>query len=94
MTGRQLRRLREDLGMTTHAFADVIGVHVSTLYRWEDTEIALKTDPLQQKIIERLGEELGDMSIEQRRALGKKVTDLLLAKGSLVALGGLIAKIT
>jgi DNA-binding transcriptional regulator YiaG len=41
MTGRELRQMREEYGMTQEAAAEVLGTSARTLIRWEAGEIKL-----------------------------------------------------
>lgn len=55
LTGKHVRELREALRLDPFAFASVMGVHVSTTYRWENLERVV-VDPLQYQILKRLWE--------------------------------------
>lgn len=37
ITGRMIRDVRERLGLDPFAYAAILGVHVSAIYRWEQT---------------------------------------------------------
>jgi transcriptional regulator with XRE-family HTH domain len=94
MTGSQLRRLRESLGMNAFAFAEVLGVHVSSLYRWEASQNQqLRMDPLQAQIVEQLGARLRQQSAQQRKDTGEQIVKALLAGGALVALAFMLNEI-
>lgn len=54
MTGKQIRKLSQQLDLDAFALAGVLGVHVSTIYRWEAAHADVKMDPLQAQIMERL----------------------------------------
>ena len=47
MTGHEIKRMRRYLGLDPFALAAVLGVHVSTIYRWESSTRILRMDPLQ-----------------------------------------------
>jgi transcriptional regulator with XRE-family HTH domain len=94
MTGPRLRTLRTDLGMTSHAFAAVLGVSISTYYRWESTTTELNPDPLQREILDKLATTLHSLSANACEGLGKKLSAFLVQKGTLAALGALIEEIT
>jgi DNA-binding transcriptional regulator YiaG len=42
MTPEALRRLRKRLGLTQSRFADLIGVHVGTVKRWETGTLGMR----------------------------------------------------
>ena len=42
MTGQELRRIRNSLGLTQAAFAERIGVTTNTMARWERGEMAIR----------------------------------------------------
>jgi transcriptional regulator with XRE-family HTH domain len=87
LTGRHVRRLREALGLDQFAFAAVLGVHVSTVYRWE-TLPRVSVDPLQAEILKQL-----QLRLAQRRRLddaGQAVVQGLIAGGMLLGLAALL----
>lgn len=94
MNGPSIRSLREGLGLNVHGFAEILGVHVSTLYRWEASRGNVAMDPLQGRILDQLAVKLQAKQIEERRQLGEQIKRLLLVGGALVALGFLIKAIT
>lgn len=49
MTGAELRRLREGLGLTVPELAERIGVHWTTVYRWERGQVAI-SEPVAQLV--------------------------------------------
>lgn len=93
MTSSRLRDVRAALGMGTHAFAEVIGVHVSTLYRWESL-LSFDPDPMQARLLDALAKESAKMSAAGCSAFGDKLTRTLVSRGALVALGELIRRVT
>ena len=85
MTSTQLKRLRETIGVDPFAWSAVLGVHVSTVYRWESSGRALTMDPIQRDIVARLR----DLIADQPRLVGKlnkTIVDGLVRGGSLYAL--------
>lgn len=57
MTGHDIKRLRERIGLTAQQFADIFGVHQSTVYRWESAARSLvEIEPLQEKLLLCLGD--------------------------------------
>ena len=90
MTGPEVRQLREGLGLEIFAFATTLGVHVSTLYRWEQTPGALRIDPLQAEILAKLQRKLHGQRAEKNRAIGDAIVKGLLLGGALVGLAALL----
>ena len=88
MTGNRVRQLREDLGMTPGQFASLIGVHPSTLYRWEAAhEGQLRMDPMQLQLMTLLEREVAKRkSAEARSELGSAIVTALLVGGGMFAL--------
>lgn len=93
MTGPEIRRLRRGIELEPFAFAKVLGVHPSTLYRWEQTAGQVRMDPLQREILDKLAERLRAAPKSEKRELGDAVLKALLAGGVLLGLGALIGKI-
>lgn len=86
-TGNSIRHLREALGMTCDQFASLIGVHPSTLYRWEAKgDEAVRLDPMQLRILMVLQEELN-----RRKTPKAQLEWGQLLLGALVVGGGLFA---
>jgi DNA-binding XRE family transcriptional regulator len=79
MTGNAIKDLRTELGMTSSAFAQLLGVNPSTLYRWEaEGEKEAKTDPNAARIL---------AAIQQARG-AKGGEDLKATLGGALLLGG------
>lgn len=79
MTGDAIKELRTELGMTSSAFAQLLGVNPSTLYRWEaEGDKEVKTDPNAARIL---------AAIQQARGL-KGSGDLKTTLGSALLIGG------
>jgi transcriptional regulator with XRE-family HTH domain len=52
MTGTQVRELRVALRLDPAHFAQLLGVHPSTLYRWEAAgDVPVRVEPFQQQIL-------------------------------------------
>jgi len=52
MTGAQVRELRAALRLDPTHFAQLLGVHPSTLYRWEAAgDVPVRVEPFQQQIL-------------------------------------------
>lgn len=83
MTGADVTAVREWLGVDAFTLAVAIGVHVSSVYRWEKSKDP-SIDALQLTILDGLHER-----IKQKRVgedLGAKIRDALISAGGL---GGL-----
>lgn len=80
-------QVRKWLAIDPFAMAAVLGVHVSSIYRWEKTRTP-KIDPLQATI---LGE-LAARTLDKRlgKDLGKRITDSLVSRGNLAGLHTLL----
>lgn len=94
MTGSEVRRLREGLGLDVFAFAKTLGVHGSTLYRWEQTKGPLKIDPLQGEILDKLAQRARDQGPDQKKALGDAIVKGLIVGGALLGLVALLKFLT
>jgi len=47
MTGQQIEHIRNELGLTHPQFAQLLGVHVTTIYRWVNSSSEeVRLDPL------------------------------------------------
>jgi transcriptional regulator with XRE-family HTH domain len=93
MRGYEVKQLREGLGLNAYAFAEILGVHVSTLYRWEQARGQVNMDLLQARILERLAEQLQVKKEAEQKQLGEDLKNALLVGGALVALALLLSKI-
>lgn len=51
MNGGDLKRARERLGLDSFVFARVLGVNLSTLYRWEARASGFGADPLHETVL-------------------------------------------
>jgi DNA-binding transcriptional regulator YiaG len=87
MTGRELRVLREAIRLDPFGFAAVMGVHVSTVYRWEASG-DIRAEPLQVTLFQALARRLHACIEAEAAVAGKAMIDGLRTDG---ALGGLMA---
>lgn len=87
MTGRQIHKLREDLDLSPFALAGVLGVHVSTIYRWETSPGRTRLDPLPAQILDALFACVAARP-KAATALKKAIVDGLVTGGTLTALYG------
>lgn len=90
MTGHGIKALREALGLEPYVFAKLLGVHVSTLYRWEQVHGDVRIDPLQAEILEKLRVNLSEKKRAEQKKLGDDLLKALLLGGALVALAVLL----
>ncbi len=88
VTGAQIRRLRSDLDMDAQQFASLLGVHPTTLYRWESAgDRQVRVDPLQLKLLVALDQEVAKRKTMKAKAeLANTITTALLVGGGLFAL--------
>jgi len=92
VTGRDVFRLRADLGWTGAQFASLFGVHPSTVYRWEDRDTNdLKTEPLQLQLLTVLRGEIKRQGSNNLKKLTEQMEDALALGGSLRALHVLLS---
>lgn len=94
MTGLDIKKLREAMELEAFAFARILGVHVSTLYRWEQSADAVTMDPLQREILEQLAAKFRSRRAAEKKELGQKVLAGLLAGGALMGLSFLLGYVT
>lgn len=92
MTGKRFRRLRNTLGLDVFAFAGVLGVHVSTIYRWESKAGKVTMDPLQAQLVESLRARV-EVHPEAVEGLNQAIVNGLIGGGGLVALLALLKKL-
>lgn len=96
MTRRQIRSLRDKLAIDAFAMAALLGVHVSTIYRWEGrsqgntqcgtkSDVSSSIDPLQRQVLEAIHAFVAT-SPDRAVELGKIATNGLVRGGNLFAL--------
>lgn len=62
MTGNEVKRVREKLGMNRDQLADFLAVHVTTVFRWESTKAEdCKAEGMARRILGWLQEAANDM---------------------------------
>jgi hypothetical protein len=87
MTGDSIRQIRTDLAMEPAQFAQLLGVHPSSLYRWENAgSAAVRIDPLQLQLLTVLQQQINDRAAQARADLGKVILTGLLLGGGLLGL--------
>ncbi len=88
MTGNEIRSLRTSLGLSAQRFAELIGVHFTSVYRWESTgPKKVNLEPLQAALIYRL-QEKAETAPE---ATGEQLLQGLLVGGTLLGLAYLLS---
>lgn len=95
MAGKAIRKLRTDLGMTPADFAALLGVHPSSIYRWENADAEeVHIEPLQFRLLTVLQQEVNKRKTAQAQAeLGKAIVGALIVGGALFGLFTLLATI-
>lgn len=73
--------------MDAFAFAMLLGVHVSTIYRWESAgDHLIRMDPLQRELLSRLSSRFEETQAGAQRELGKALVSGLVAGGVVAGL--------
>jgi transcriptional regulator with XRE-family HTH domain len=92
MTGIEVKELRRQLDMQPHGLAEMLGLHVATIYRWESHgRKVIRMEPLQQRLLEALKERLHHASAKRIRDARGEIRKKLLVGGALPALGVVLA---
>ncbi len=87
MNGAQVRELRQSLKMEPTHFAQLVGVHPSTLYRWEAAgEMAIRVEPFQQQIMAVLKQQTGSPQSKASEGIGDAIVKALLVGGAMFGL--------
>lgn len=87
-TGTQVRHLREDIGLNGQQFAKILGVHPTSLYRWEGAvDRKVNVAPRQLQLLVVLEKEMRKRkSTEAREEFAQSIITGLLLRGDLFAL--------
>jgi len=83
VTGTEIKRLREKLGMNIHEWAQLLGCSGSTTYRWESTKGPVEIDLLQRKFLVMIKDLSVDMSLQ---SLGRELMHAVQTRGGLYGL--------
>lgn len=86
MTSDDLSRIREDFALDRAGFAALLGVSVSTVYRWDAVRGTVRIDPMQRKILMVLDGLLRSCSDEEIDGLRAAVVHGMNTRGGLYAL--------
>ena len=87
MTGAQIRQLRLAIRMDPAQFAQLLGIHASSVYRWEmaaDAEVRI--EPFQRQILTALEDQLAQRAAPAQADLGGAILKGLLIGGGLFGL--------
>lgn len=93
MTGQEVYAVRSGLDLSASQFAQLLGVHASTLYRWESAKGSCRIGPLQLQIIAVVQVRLRELRASGRQTLSVRLQRALLVNGNLFALGTLLQEI-
>ena len=95
MTGNEIKALRTSLRMNVPQFAELVGVHVTTAYRWEGFAAkSVDLDRLQLKVLTHLQQRLDEQKGKERDSWVDGLLKMLLVGGTLVALAYILANLT
>lgn len=73
--------------MNVNQFATLMGVHVATVYRWEQKEKEIvRLDPLQANIFLVLLSKFQEWTIEERDSFSKELIEAIMIRGGLFGL--------
>lgn len=89
MNGSDVRQLRITLGLTPQHLAELLGVHLTTVYRWEKTErVELRLEPLQHRLLMEMQQQI---QRRQPKEFGQQLIEGLLLGGTLLGLACLLS---
>jgi len=89
MTGLEVVQLRTRLGINTQQLASLLGVHPTTVYRWENQmDQTLRLEQLQHGLLLRLQERA---RTQEPKSLGQQLVEGLVVGGTLVGLALLLS---
>lgn len=92
MTGNEVRSLRTQVGLSPQHLANLLGVHLTTVYRWEGLgPQELRLEPLQHSLLLQMQRRLQQ---QPPKDFGQQLLEGLLVGGTLVGLAYLLADLT
>ena len=87
MTGSEIRQTRVALGLSASRFATVLGVHPSTVHRWESAgQAAVTVEGIPLSVLLALQHRVAHTPHQEASDLGKRVAEALLVGGALAGL--------
>ena len=91
--GSDVMSVRQAMGLDPFAFAEMLGVHVSSVYRWESGKKTVSIDRLQEMVVSELSKYVKKK--DELRDLGKTVKGALVGgEGTLGALHHVLEYLT
>jgi len=89
----EARAVREALGLSIPQFAAVLGVHQSTVHRWETADEPVRVGGIPASVLAALRERAvhGQFDPGQAQQAGREISNALVIGGVLVALALLIS---
>lgn len=91
MTGADIRHVRKSLGLGAAHFASVLGVHQSSVHRWEAAGTAtVNVEGVALGVLLALQRRVADGSQRVVKDKGREIREALLVGGALAALAALI----
>lgn len=87
MKGRRVTEIREALGLNRGQFAELMGVHSASVYRWESARGELIVDPFHGRLLALMD----STKAGALPRLGRRVIPALMTRGPLYALHRLLA---
>ena len=93
MTGTEVAALRRDLALRPGALADLLGVHASTVYRWEGAgDLPARIETLQERLLTVLRLELVAQGPDAQANYARALSVTLGVRGPLYALSWVLDK--
>jgi len=89
----EIRRTREALRLSSSQFASVLGVHPTTISRWENAHGPVPVEGMAYNVLSALGNRIGAGGRAQAQAerAGQEVSDALVVGGVILALALLVS---
>lgn len=87
MTGTQLKKMRDALACSPHGWSALLGVHVSTVYRWEARRGEVEISTLHQQILSALQIHMKRRSVD---GLAERIRVALISRDNISALRELL----
>lgn len=85
ITGTAVAAVRKALALEPYGFSVLMGVHISSVYRWEKSSV-IRADALQRDVLDGLRRFVKNNPPSAARELGGKVERALIAARPLLAL--------